>query len=412
MILRSASSSYKGYTYQRARLLNLLFCSYYSSVDEELKSTYFKEEELEDIDIYKININNEEIILYQEKYLNGNDDESLNINSGLTKVLISHYNNDKITKINYEVISTSGNIKPSNKLYNFLKLINDNDNNYLIGKFIALNYCNGYLFSKISNYDIFINKIKNEINITNLNDIINKKITNKDDKKSEKSTNLKNLNIFCHYCINDDNISHLLIYLKKINFCIQHKTFNDIHNETINKLKCILPEFNNLCNIMSDEYNNFYCETLYAVFDMIIVENLFKDNEKVSIYSLIQTVKNKYKNGITDNDKINIIINTIEYFNSQNKYDDLKKILFKDYSFTNYLLKNKISITKFIKLLKKKDKNIVDLIRNIVYQICLIKKYNFLDDKKVLCFLYRSHNNLKFTGNSYRSIRNIDNLII
>lgn len=354
MILRSASSSYKGYTYQRARLLNLLLCSYYSSVEEELKSIFFKEEELEDIDIYKINIDNEEIILYQEKYLNGNNDESLNINSGLTKVLISHYNNDKITKINYEVISTSGNIKPSNKLSNFLKLINDNDNNYLIGKFIALNYCDGCLFSKISNYDIFINKLKNEINITNLNDIINKKITNKDDKKSEKSTNLKNLNIFCHYCINDDNISHLLIYLKKINFSIQHKTFNDIHNETINKLKCILPEFNNLCNIMSDEYNNFYCETLYAVFDMIIVENLFKDNEKVSIYFLIQTVKNKYKNGITDNDKINIIINTIEYFNSQNKYDDLKNILFKDYSFTNYLLKNKISITKFIKLLKKR----------------------------------------------------------
>uniref|UniRef100_A0A6C0H9D0 Uncharacterized protein n=1 Tax=viral metagenome TaxID=1070528 RepID=A0A6C0H9D0_9ZZZZ len=103
MSSRSASSSYKGYTYQRARLLNLLFCEYYSSNEDELNSIFFKEEELEDIDIIKSNINdgNNEIYLYQEKYLNNDENESLNKDSGLTKVLISHYNNPKITKLNY-----------------------------------------------------------------------------------------------------------------------------------------------------------------------------------------------------------------------------------------------------------------------------------------------------------------------
>ena len=40
------------------------------------------------------------------KYLNNDKNESLNKDSGLTKVLISHYNNSKITKINYEIIPT------------------------------------------------------------------------------------------------------------------------------------------------------------------------------------------------------------------------------------------------------------------------------------------------------------------
>ena len=37
-----------------------------------------------------------------------------------------------------------------------------------------------------------------------------------------------------------------------------NKDFNIIHNETINKIKDILPEFNNICNIMSNEFNNIY----------------------------------------------------------------------------------------------------------------------------------------------------------
>ena len=89
---RSASSSYKGYTYQRARLLHLIFCEYYSSNNEQLNSISFCEENLEDIDISITDINgNTEIHLYQEKYLSGDENESFIENSGLTKVIISHY---------------------------------------------------------------------------------------------------------------------------------------------------------------------------------------------------------------------------------------------------------------------------------------------------------------------------------
>jgi hypothetical protein len=158
---RSASQSYKGYTYQRARLLHLIFCEYYTSKYEQLNSISFSEENLEDIDIYKTDNNgNTEIYLYQEKYLSSDKEESLNEESGLTKVIISHYDNEEITKINYEVVSTSGNISYSKKLTNFIKLINDNINNYLIGKFIALNYCDGKLFSKQESYEKFIENIK------------------------------------------------------------------------------------------------------------------------------------------------------------------------------------------------------------------------------------------------------------
>jgi hypothetical protein len=410
---RSASSSYKGYTYQRIRLLNLIFCEYYSSNEDQLNSIFFKEEELEDIDIYKTNIinGNNEIHLYQEKYLNSNTNESLNINSGLTKVLISHYDNNKITKINYEVISTTGEINKSNKLEFFFKLINDENNNYLIGKFIILNFCNSKLFSNITNYDKFLLVIKNKSN-NNFIEIINDKIKYENDDKN-KRINIYKLNEFCHYCNNDENISKLLIYLKKIHFSIQHKDFNSIHNETINKIKNILPEFNNICNIMSNEFNNIYSKTLYGLLNIIIVENLFQNNDKMSIKQLIDILKNIYINGIKDTDKINIVIHTINYFINNDNYNDLYNELFSNNYLTKFIITNKITITTFIKKINiDNNKNIANLIRNIIYEICYIKKYKYIDDKHLLSFLKRTYKNIKFTGYNYKSLENIDNLII
>lgn len=411
---RSAASSYKGYTYQRARLLNLLFCEYYSSNEDELNSIFFKEEELEDIDIYKTNIinGNNEIHLYQEKYLNNDKNESLNKDSGLTKVLISHYNNTKITKINYEVISTTKNIDMSNKLKMFLTLINDDNNNYLIGKFIILNFCYGKLFSNQTNYQKFIFDIKNN-NTDNFIELINTKITYTTDDKNNK-TNIYKLNQFCHYCNNIENIPLLKIYLKKLNFKIENKTFNFIHNQTINKIKSILPEFNNICNIMSDEYNNIYSETLYGLLNLIIVENLFQNNDQMSIKQLIDIVKNKYINGIKDEDKINIVIHTINYFIDKDNYDDFNKVLFSNNYIINFIINNKITISTFIKKLNidSNNINIANLIRNIIYEICLIKNYKYIDDKNLISFLNRTYKNIKFTGNYYKSLKNIDNLII
>jgi hypothetical protein len=414
---RSASSSYKGYTYQRARLLHLIFCEYYSSNNEQLNSISFCEENLEDIDISITDINgNTEIHLYQEKYLSGDENESFIENSGLTKVIISHYNKKEITKINYEVVSLSGNISCSKKLNNFLELINDDINNPLIGKFIVLNFCNSNLFSTQESYEKFITDIKNNILcISNITEMINERIKITERDKNENSNRYR-LNKFCHYCNDDTNITDLIIYLQKINFnIIKNKTFNEIHSETHSKLKNILPEFNQMCSRMSNEYNNFYSETLYGLFEMIIVKNLFQTNDKMTIKQLIDIIKDKITNSITNDDRLTIVIYTIKHFIRENKYDEIKNKLFDNNCLINFMLNNKITITKFIcnfdneKIIN--NTNIGDIIRTIIYNICILKNYKFLDDVKLLGFLYRTHKNIKFTGLKYNSLKGIDNLL-
>uniref|UniRef100_A0A6C0H9X1 Uncharacterized protein n=1 Tax=viral metagenome TaxID=1070528 RepID=A0A6C0H9X1_9ZZZZ len=163
---------------------------------------------------------------------------------------------------------------------------------------------------------------------------------------------------------------------------------------------------------MSDEYNDFYCQTLYGLFEMIIVEKLFKNNDKMSIKQLIDIVKNKYNDGITDEDKINIVIYTINYFIGKDNYNDLDEALFINKSLIKFILKNKITASNIIKKINNhNDIKISNLIRKIIYEICLFKNYKFLDDEKLLSFLYRTHKNLKFTGNYYKSLKNIDDLI-
>lgn len=416
---RSASSSYKGYTYQRARLLHLIFCEYYSSNNEQLNSISFCEENLEDIDISITDINgNTEIHLYQEKYLSGDENESFIENSGLTKVIISHYNKKEITKINYEVVSLSGNISCSKKLNNFLVLINDNTNNHLIGKFIVLNFCNSNLFSTQESYKKIITDIKNNILcISNITEMINEKIKITEKDKNENSNRYK-LNQFCHYCNDENNITDLIIYLQKINFnIIKNKTFNEIHSETQTKLKNILPEFNKMCSIMSNEYNNFYSETLYGLFEMIIVKNLFQTNDKMTIKQLIDIIKDKITNSTTDNDKLTIVIYTIKHFIRENKSPIIKNTLYQNDNLSLFMINNKMTITKFIREFYKENIdvnniNIRDIIRTITHSICELKNYNFLDDDKLLGFLYRTHKYIKFTGLTYPSLKGIDNLIL
>jgi len=416
---RSASSSYKGYTYQRARLLHLIFCEYYSSNNEQLNSISFCEENLEDIDISITDINgNTEIHLYQEKYLSGDENESFIENSGLTKVIISHYNKKEITKINYEVVSLSGNISCSKKLNNFLVLINDDTNNHLIGKFIVLNFCNSNLFSTQESYKKFITDIKNNILcISNITEMINEKIKITEKDKNENSNRYK-LNQFCHYCNDENNITDLIIYLQKINFnIIKNKTFNEIHSETQTKLKNILPEFNKMCSIMSNEYNNFYSETLYGLFEMIIVKNLFQTNDKMTIKQLIDIIKDKITNSITNNDRLTIVIYTIKHFIRENKSPIIKNTLYQNDNLALFMINNKMTITKFIREFYKENIdvnniNIRDIIRTITHSICELKNYNFLDDDKLLGFLYRTHKYIKFTGLTYPSLKGIDNLIL
>lgn len=413
---RSAAPGYKGYTYQRARLLHLIFCEYYSPNDEQVNSISFCEENLEDIDIYITNNGNTEIHLYQEKYLNVNDNESFNKDSGLTKVIISHYNNKEITNINYEVVTLSGNISCCNKLNNFIKLINDDTNNHLIGKFIILNFCNSKLFSTQTYETNITDIIHNDLLTADITKMINNQINFTQEDKTG-NTNRYKLNQFCHYCNDENNISELIIYLQKIKVKIsKNMTFDDIHTETITKLKNILPEFNNECIKMSNEYNDFYCETLYGLFEMIIVKNLFQTNDKMTIKQLIDIVKDKIKNSTTCDDKLTLVIYTINYFIRGEKYNEIINRLFKNDSLIRFMLKHQITITKFIRNLDKEhidnNPNIGDIIRKIIYDICLLKKYGFLDDAKLLGFLHRTHKNIKFTGMKYASLEAIDKLML
>jgi hypothetical protein len=428
---RSASSSYKGYTYQRARLLHLIFCEYYSSNNEQLNSISFCEENLEDIDISITDINgNTEIHLYQEKYLSSDENESLNKDSGLVKVLISHYNNTEITKINYEVVSTSGNIDETLKLKNFKKLIYDNYNNHLIGKFIVLNFCDGNKF-KNTNYDdmielllcemmdndntYFDNLIDNKIKFTySQNQTTQKTLT----KEEQENINMNKLNNFCHYCNDENNITDLIIYLKKLNIKINNdNTFDKIHNKTLAKIKTILPEFNEMCCRMSNQYNNFYSETLYGLFEMLIVKNLFQTNDKMTIRQLIDNIKDKIANSITNDDRLTIVIYTIKHFIRENKSPIIKNTLYQNDNLALFMINNKMTITKFIREFDKENIdvnniNIRDIIRKITRSVCELKNYNFLDDDKLLGFLYRTHKYIKFTGLTYPSLKGIDDLIL
>jgi hypothetical protein len=403
---RSAQSSYKGYTYQRARLLNLIFCKYYTPNQHQLNYVSFYEEHLEDIDISITDMNgNKEIHLYQEKCLSSDNEESLNKDSGLTKVIISHFNNEDITKINYEVLSISGGIKCTNKLNNFIALIKDNTNNHLIGKFIVLNYCYPKLFSN-KTYNNTIQYIK-QYNYEDITNLINETL-----KYEKENTNEYNLNQFCHYCNNSENINNLLIYVKKINVQIIDKTFNDIHNETINKIKNILPEFNEMYNRMSNQYNSFYSEALYGLFEMTIVNNLFQTNDKMTIKQLIDIIKDKITNSTTDTDKLMIITYTIQYFIRENKYDNIKNKLFDNNCLIHFMLKNKITITNFIRIFDKEkiviNNNIHDLIRTIIYKMCTLTNYDLVRDEQLLGFLYRSHKKIKFNGFQYKSLENFE----
>ena len=76
-----------------------------------------------------------------------------------------------------------------------------------------------------------------------------------------------------------------------------------------------------------------------------------------------------------------------------------------------------MTITKFIREFDKENIdvnniNIRDIIRTITHSVCELKNYNFLDDDKLLGFLYRTHKYIKFTGLTYPSLKRIDKLIL
>jgi hypothetical protein len=165
---------------------------------------------------------------------------------------------------------------------------------------------------------------------------------------------------------------------------------------------------------MSEHYKEFYSETLYGLFEMIIVKNLFLTNNKMTIKQLLDIIKDKIKNSSTNDDKLTIVIYTINHFINENKYNDIKSLLFNDNSFVDYILTDKITITKIICNFDKEkiyNHNIQDIVRQIIYKIVILKNYNFVNDIKLLSFLYRSYTTLKLNRKIYKSLQEIDECI-
>jgi hypothetical protein len=399
---RSATASYKGYTFQRVYLLCKIFCTYYDKYVDNLDQAYFQEECLEDFDMHIITNDINKIYTYQLKYLSTIKTESLAQGSGLYKVLISHYNNIEIEEINYIVVCTNNIRKKAGILMLFEKILSDDIHNKLIGKMLCL-YYSTELFNSLKegtidqNYEKIIETI--QTNDVSLN------LINKCEAK------LKN---FCLYCYNSTNIENLIKYFKKIKIDIIQKDFETIHNETMTKIKNLLPTFELFKNNMSESYNDFQTEILYGLFDSIIIKNLFKNNEKMSVKELITIVNNKFLKSETPNDKFQLFINSIAFFVKNNNINSFN-ITNKNEKIAGILLKNNCNISNFIPKFRDEipaslnKRNIIcKFIRQLIYDTCVITNYICTNDEKLINFINRTFKSLTFRGSNYPSLTNLD----
>lgn len=141
------------------------------------------------------------------------------------------------------------------------------------------------------------------------------KINNIDISKNK----LKKLKNFCIYCNIEINIKKLVKYLKKIKISFERKNVEIIHEQTKNKINnYLLPSFKIFKQNMSETCNEFQTEILYGLLDSLIVQNLFKNNEKMSIQNLINIINDKFINSETNEDKFQIFINSIAFFCKDN----------------------------------------------------------------------------------------------
>lgn len=431
--IRSAINSCSGYIYQHVRLINLLFTKYYNV--SNLDNIKFREEGDEDIDIWV----GEQRYLYQEKYLNGEQNESLTKNSGLTKVLISHYDKKDIVEINYELVSSTENlIKLTNTLEYFKRLIHDATHNYMIGKFIVLIYCNKDFVRHIHTitYDEFIDKLKEAVSTKSMIDdtfmcdrqLKNKNDESKNDESKVKTKNKMNgiktieemLEDFCSYCFINDNHVNLLNYLKKLNIVCatninDNNSYTKIYKETIDALdkNNVLWKFVNKQKILSDQYKEFHNEMLYGLFNTLLIENILEQNgTTMSMTELINKAKEIYKKSKFDDDPFTLLTHAIrsninnndastKMFNVNNIIDKLCILLCETKG---------MNINKFISKLCNSDtliniNEMSEFIRKVIQCLCFMKKYEFANDPGLISFLLRSNKNeLHYVRKKYSSL--------
>lgn len=447
---RSATASYKGYTHQRIRLMNLIFTEFCKDITtfdktnnelDKLDKIEVQEENKEDIDITETENDVTKLHLYQLKYLNTDTNESLTYESGLTKVIISHYDNPDIVTINYEVVSTSGKIDKTSSIKLFEKLLNDKVNHNLIGDYLILLYCDpDFPYNKVdvkkiysdssnkTDYDEFILYLKDTPDKLNL---IDKKFNNNHNDYNNK------IKKFVKYCYHDNTVK-LIEYLKKIKIKINKNAFNEMHNET---LKAIEKKFNKWDH-MSNGFKEHKGECIYGLFEQLFVKNLFNENKKLSLKTIIKTIIDKINQAChqTNDEMFDIILHAIQYsINDIN--NDINYNIKKNYKIHDFLVENildrqsKKSMTILIKEITKMynnkkctldeskvnnsskmdilERNSFFIIRNIIKIVSKKIDYDILEDRNLLGFLARTHGTeQKLTRNRCNSLKNIDDNLV
>jgi hypothetical protein len=223
----------------------------------------------------------------------------------------------------------------------------------------------------------------------------------------EKNFKDKKLNDFLTYCADEKNIDDLIVYINKINYRPEKRQYIDLYDETIDKLKTLLPEFNNLF-VKFKEFKHFYAEMMYGFFETIIVENLFKNNDEMSLKDLIDIFKEKINNFTTEDQSISMIIYGLflmkrDQLISSEEFGDLD-------SLAKFMKKYKYGLENLVINLKNESKIYRELLRKIIKKLCKCVNCDIFEEPKILFFLAKTHDEelLKLKGNSYRSLKDFD----
>ena len=416
-----------------SRVILIDFCSkhclkhiFSKSNEKNVMDFIIRQEGDEDFDIITKYYNgNEEKNTYQIKFNNGNELYLLNKNGknnnndGLTKVILCHYKDylDKgICNIYFKIYSRDKNLTLPKKIHFLKRLLCDNDNNYLLGKYLSINYSqtNAFKYEYNKDYEYIIQNIRdkdyNEISLS---------IDELDDNK------YKSLKDFCYFCMKESNHNHILDYFNKIHFedVIYIDNYKNFKEGTINELNNYLPKFfecfSNFSNF-SNDYKSVNSNFLYYLFQSKFNENIINNENELSLTSMINEFKNYLSSIQNDEDRINVVFNTISYFihkssNHNNWIDseetELTKIMYSD--FIKLLIYQGITINEFINKMiniekKRRERQNIkkDTTEYINEELCR-KKYSEEMNNIVLKFLRKMIYKHEYDFTSDKSLFNL-----
>ena len=216
------------------------------------------------------------------------------------------------------------------------------------------------------------------ININNINDNIDKIITNHKLYNYKKDIEFKlleeyNIKIENNKKMNESTINELYTKIKYI---------ENLNNEKYNLIEELNKKNKELLNIINDlKHNNIKSNenNFEEKYNNLIIENKNIIVENNNIKDMYKNIEEKYNNLIIENKNIEDMYKNLIIENKKNedKYNDLKILYIKNKSDQSFLLDEN---NNELNLLPNNENNIID---KFVYQckICLYKTYYFTDMK-------------------------------